>query len=99
MFGPRLSFGPAGREAVSVFWDGVSEGAVWSRADDPGDAALFFLSAVHDAVLEGMGRRGEHPGPWADASPRVTREGGNLRLSLHTPDGQQAEVVVAVREL
>lgn len=94
MSGPRLSFGPVEGGQLPIRWDGVEEARVWTGHDDPADLALFALDASHAAALEGLGRRGEHPGAWANAVPELDRRGESLRLRLLLDEDEVAAAPV-----
>lgn len=96
LFGPRLSFGEVVNDQRPMLWDGVEESTAWlGDGTSPQEEGVWrLLSAAHDAALEGMGRRGEHPGAWATASLEVVVEARGLRLVLLQGEREIASVAV-----
>lgn len=93
LFGPRLGFGSVVDDQLPMLWDGVEESSAW-LGGDPAHLVSRVLDAAHDAALEGMGRRGEHPGAWATASTEVVPEATGLRLVLRQGGREVASVPV-----
>ncbi|MDL2344718.1 hypothetical protein QOL99_11220 [Deinococcus sp. MIMF12] len=97
LFGPRLGFRSVVDGQLPVLRDGVEGSRAW-LGGDPDHLALRLLSAAHDAALEGMGRRGEHPGAWATASSEVVVEARGLRLVLLQGEREVASGSVSHQE-
>ncbi|MCP2013345.1 hypothetical protein L1280_000473 [Deinococcus sp. HSC-46F16] len=66
--------------------------------DAPYTLAQRLLDAAHDAALEGLGRRGEHPGEWATASADAAVGATGLRLVLRQGEREVAPDLVPTQE-
>lgn len=76
-------------EGLGFDWNGRWFGSLEVGGMESSSVASAALSTAHDAVLEGMGKDGEHPGALANASCYIEKVPEGYRLILLNPDGSE----------